>query len=88
MKELIANMLLGALRLASKRGYCWLMDPARQARIRMAHRRRWWKRYLKAKATRNKYDDMAARAYAIQFNFETTPQDAEERGDLDVRPCH
>lgn len=89
VKEWIAAQIIAGIRLVSKRAYMWIMDPKRQARIRMKHRQRWWKYHCKAAKTRNKYDDMLAAAWAIQYKFETSPETAEARGDLvDPYPAH
>lgn len=86
MKEKIivwlADILYGTLKMFGGRLHDWLFDPDRHARIRFAHRQRWWKYDQKAKATKDKRDDMRAKAWQIEYAFETPPDEAIARGDL------
>jgi hypothetical protein len=83
MKAWLANLMWDALRIFAGRVHDWAFDPQRHARIRMAHRERWWDYYCKAMRTKDKRDDMRAQAWAIEYKFETSPADAKARGDLD-----
>lgn len=83
LKAWIADLLWDALKLFAARAHDWAFDPQRHARIRMAHRQRWWRYHQKALSTDDPRDDMRARAWAIQYDFKTPPEEAEARGDLD-----
>jgi hypothetical protein len=48
MKAWLANLMWDALRIFAGRVHDWAFDPQRHARIRMAHRERWWDYYCKA----------------------------------------
>lgn len=89
IKAWIADQLWNALKLFLGRVHDWVFSPERNARIRMKNRKRWWRYHLKAQRTNDKRDDMRAKAWQIQFKFETSPEDAEERGDLrEPYRCH
>lgn len=79
----MADCLWAALAVVAGRFHDYLFGEERQARIRFWHRERWWKCEQRAMLTGNKRDDMRAKAWAIQFGFQTPPQEAIERGDLD-----
>jgi hypothetical protein len=83
MSKWIANMLWDALAILSTRAHDWAFDATRHARIRMKHRNRWWDYHCRAEVTKSKRDDMRARAWQIEFDFKTSPDDAVRRGDLD-----
>ena len=82
MKTFLANLLWDALAMFAGRVHDWIFDPERHAHIRMKHRRRWWAYHQKAKQTKSTRDDMRANAWAVQFRFETPPEEAINRGDL------
>ena len=84
MKHFIANILWDALAMFLGRVHDWVFDPQRNARIRMRNRERWWAYHQKALATKDPRDDARANAWAIQFKFETSPEEAISRGDLNV----
>lgn len=89
MKAFIANILWDALAMFLGRVHDWVFDPQRNARIRMRNRERWWSYVQRAKATKDKRDDMRAEAWRIQFDFKTPPDEAVARGDLTpVYPAH
>lgn len=81
VKAWIADLLWDALKLFLGRIHDWCFDPGRHARIRMKHRERWWKYHQKAMRTKDPRDDMRAKAWAIEYKFETPPVDATMRGD-------
>jgi len=83
MKAWLANMLWDALWIFLRRVHDWAFDPERNARIRMKHRQRWWSYHQRALQTKSERDDMRAQAWAIQFDFRTSPDEALIRGDLE-----
>lgn len=83
MKAWLAELMLGALKIAWVSAYKWLLDPDRHARIRFRHRERWWKYYQRALETKSGLDDMLAEAWRIEYDFKTPPAVAKARGDLD-----
>lgn len=83
MKAWIANLMWDALLIFSARLHDWVFDPDRHARIRFNHRKRWWAYHQKAQATKDPNDDLRARAWQIEFDFKTPPEEAMVRGDLD-----
>jgi hypothetical protein len=84
MKAWIVNLMLDVLRILCRRAHDWLFDPERHARIRFRNRERWWAYKCKADATKDPKDDMRARAWQIEFDFKTSPDDAVKRGDLNM----
>lgn len=88
MRAYIANVLWNALALFLGRVHDWVFDPERSARIRFKNRKRWWAYHRKAAESGSKRDDMRAKAWQIQFKFETPPEDALNRGDLPEYPAH
>lgn len=88
MKAWIANLLWDAMWIFLRRVHDWAFDPERNARIRMKHRQRWWSYHQRALQTKSERDDMRANAWAIQFKFETPPDEAIARGDLPNWPVH
>lgn len=82
MKQWLANILWDAMLLFCGRVHDWVFDPKRAARVRMKHRQRWWAYEQRARQTESVRDDMRARAWAIQFEFKTPPDEAIARGDL------
>ena len=88
MKAWIANLLWDALWIFLRRVHDWFFDPERHARIRFQHRQRWWTYHQRAIETQSARDDMRARAWEIEFDFETPPDEALERGDLPNYPAH
>ena len=82
----LADILVGALKLFAGWVHDWVFDPDRHARIRFHNRERWWKYQQKALATKDHRDDMRAKAWQIQYAFETPPDEAMARGDLHGNP--
>jgi hypothetical protein len=82
LKTAIANALLGALAIFSKRARDYAFCPERAARIRMRHRESWWRYYQRAQETDSDTDNMIADWWAIQFEFHTPPNVAATRGDV------
>lgn len=88
MRQFLANLIWDALWIFLRRVHDWAFDPERNARIRMKHRERWWAYHCRALETKSERDDMRANAWALQFKFETSPEDAKARGDLPNYPAH
>jgi len=61
----------------------WVFSPERAAKIRMANRERWWRYVRRARSTPFSRDDMRAEFWRISCGFETPPDEARARGDLD-----
>ena len=85
MKAWLVEVALLTLRKLWKGGYRWLLDPQRHARIRFARREFWWRWHQRALQTKDEWDDMLAEAWRIEDGFETSPDKAKERGDLDPK---
>lgn len=83
VREWIANAMWDALKLFAGRVHDWAFNPQRHAKIRFRNRERWWRYVLKAEKTKDPRDDMRAKAWQIEFGFETPPTAAIDRGDLD-----
>lgn len=83
MKAWLANMLWDALAILLCRVHDWVFDPERAARLRFENRKRWWAYKERADTTFSKRDDKRAEWYRIVFGFETPPEQAIRRGDLD-----
>lgn len=84
MKAWLANLLWDVVCIVSVKLHDWVFDPQRHARIRFAHRERWWAYKCKAEKTKNPRDDRRARCWEVEFGFETPPVEAMRRGDLDI----
>jgi hypothetical protein len=83
MRTWLANIIWDALWIFLRRVHDWIFDPDRNARIRFRNRERWWSYHQRAIATPdNQRDDMRAKAWRIQFDFKTPPDEAIARGDL------
>ncbi|MCP4537756.1 MAG: hypothetical protein GY832_11480 [Chloroflexi bacterium] len=82
MKAWLVDLLWDALLIVCRRAHDWAFDPDRHARIRMKHRERWWDYHCRAAESDSPIDDARARAWAIQFKFQTPPNDAKARGDV------
>lgn len=85
MKAWIANLLWDALWIVAWRLHDFAFDPDRAAKARFRDRQRWWAYYCKAEQTESKKDDMRAEWFRIRFQFETPPDEALKRGDLEPR---
>jgi len=83
MKTYLANLMWDALLIFCTRLHDYIFDPERAARIRFAHRERWWQYKLRAEQTKSKRDDLRAKWWATMFDFKTNPTAALARGDLD-----
>ena len=79
----LADVFWDALMIFGGKLHDWVFSEARATKIRMKNREWWWARTQKAKATANPRDDMRAAFWQILFGFETSPDDAKARGDLD-----
>lgn len=83
MTQWLANCLWTAMQMVSIRAHDWFFDPQRAAAARMKNRVRWWAYKLQARATPDGRDDVRAKWFEIRFAFETSPDEANRRGDLD-----
>jgi hypothetical protein len=83
ISQWISNALWDGVKLFAGRVHDYFFDPVRAAKRRFADREKWWAYKIKSEQTKDKRDDMRAEWFRIRFDFETSPQDAVKRGDLD-----
>ncbi|MFH0981904.1 MAG: hypothetical protein V2A79_10225 [Planctomycetota bacterium] len=73
MKQWLATLMLGALRLAGERMVAWWCTEQRGLEARARDRELWWRFKVKAEGTETPADNLIAGYLRARFNFHDSP---------------